>query len=151
MNKWTGRFVALANVMAGWSKDPRTQVGAVAVDPETRRIVETGYNGLPRGVRDTPERMLPDPLPGHEMGAKYLFTAHAEENLVAHAARDRLEGTTVYVTHFCCAACTRMLINAGVKRVVVGAGKTSMPVEQFEAARTMFEEAGVVVAEVKHG
>ena len=80
-----------------------------------------------------------------ERPAKYLWTAHAEENLVANAARSRLEGSTVYVTHFCCNACARMLINAGVKRVVVGTGKTSMPIEQFTVASRMFYEAGVEI------
>lgn len=136
MNQWTERFLGLARKIASWSKDPSTKVGAIAVN-HVRAIVETGYNGLPRGVVDDPSRM--------ERPAKYLYTAHAEENLVAHAARDRLEGTTVYVTHMCCAACTRMLINAGVAKVIVGPGTTSMPVEQFSAAKEMFAEAGVVL------
>ncbi len=134
MTHWTHRFLALAAHIAQWSKDPSTQVGAVAVSP-ARAIVETGYNGLPRGVTDHPDRM--------ERPAKYLWTAHAEENLVAHAARERLQGTTVYVTHMCCSSCARMLINAGVSRIVVGGGKTSMPPEQFQAALQMFCEAGV--------
>lgn len=135
MSVWHQRFLALAKNIAEWSKDPRTKVGAVAVDT-ARRIVETGYNGLPRGVHDQPERMLPP--------RKYLWTAHAEENLVAHAARDRLEGTTVYVTHLCCASCARMLINAGVAQVVVGEGTTSMDPAEFETSMAMFAEAGVV-------
>lgn len=134
MNKWTERFLNLARNVAEWSKDPSTQVGAVAVG-ESKQILETGFNGLPRGVQDLPERM--------ERPAKYIWTAHAEENLVAHAARKQLEGSTVYVTHLCCNACARMLINAGVAKVVVGSGQTSMSVEIFEAAVVMFNEAGV--------
>lgn len=132
--KWQERFLSLAQAVAQWSKDPTTKVGAVAV-AHSKQILETGFNGLPRGVQDFPERM--------ERPAKYLWTAHAEENLVAHAARKVLEGSTVYVTHLCCNACARMLINAGVAKVVIGEGQTSMPLEQFEAALTMFEEAGV--------
>lgn len=136
MTDWHGRFLALAATIAGWSKDPRTKVGAVAVGT-SKQVLETGFNGIPRGVRDLDERM--------ERPAKYLWTAHAEENLVAHAARKQLEGSTVYVTHLCCAACARMLINAGVAAVVVGDGQTSMPQDQFDAAAVMFEEAGVGV------
>lgn len=132
--KWARRFMGVAQAVAQWSKDPSTKVGAVATDMD-HRILETGYNGLPRYVADHPERM--------ERPQKYLWTAHAEENLVAHAARDRLDGATVYVTHMCCAACTRMLINSGVARIVVGGGTTSMPPEQFEVARIMLSEAGV--------
>ena len=138
--KWTQRFLDVARAVSSWSKDPSTKVGAVAVDPSTRRVITTGYNGLPRGVDDRPERM--------ERPAKYVWTAHAEENLVAHAARRELAGATVYVTHLCCANCTRMLINAGVKEIVCDAGETNMPREQFDAARVMMREAGVELVEM---
>ena len=133
MNKWKHRFLELAKTIACWSKD-NTKVGAVAVD-HCKRILETGYNGLPRGVEDRPERM--------ERPAKYLWTAHAEENLVSHAARSVLEGSTVYVTHLCCSKCARMLVNSGVAKVVCGNGTTSMPEEEFAVAMQMFFEAGV--------
>jgi dCMP deaminase len=133
MNVWTRRFLGMAKQVGLWSKDT-TKVGAIAVG-DKRRILETGYNGIPRGVEDTPERMV--------RPAKYLWTAHAEENLVAHAARDRLSGSTVFVTHLCCSRCARMLINAGVSTVVCGSGSTSMAQEEFDAAIIMFNEAGV--------
>ncbi len=101
----------------------------------SKQILETGFNGLPRSVLDLPERML--------RPEKYIWMAHAEENLVAHAARKQLYGSTVYVTHLCCAACARMLINSGVAKVVVGKGRTSMPEEMFVIAQQMFKEAGV--------
>lgn len=136
MNTWDKRFLDLCGGVAQWSKDPNTQVGAIATDT-SRRILETGYNGLPRGVDDRAARM--------ERPAKYLWTSHAEENLVAHAARDRLAGSTVYVTHLCCCRCARMLINAGVAKVVCGDGKTSMPPEEFDIALRMFAEGGVTL------
>jgi dCMP deaminase len=49
----------------------------------------------------------------------------------------------VYITHLCCASCARSLINAGVAKIVVGDGTTSMPSEEFEVAQTMLAEAGV--------
>lgn len=135
MNTWTRRFLGLARSVSLWSKDPSTRVGAVAADDRSRRILETGYNGLPRGVEDRPERMV--------RPEKYLWTSHAEANLVAHAARDRLAGSTVYVTHLCCASCARLLVNAAVAEVVVGGGTTSMDPREFEVAVQMFGEAGV--------
>lgn len=134
--KWADRFMHMARIVASWSKDPTTKVGAVAVD-DSKRILESGYNGLPMGVMDLDTRMA--------RPAKYLWTLHAEANLVATAARSRLQGSTVYVTHLCCAQCAALLINAGVARVVCGSGTTSMPREHFEAARQMLSEAGVVV------
>lgn len=131
--KWTQRFLSLAWHIAQWSKDS-TKVGAVAVAP-SKQVLETGFNGLPRGVADLPERM--------QRPAKYLWTAHAEENLVSHAARQVLEGSTVYITHLCCSKCARMLVNSGVARIVVGDGLTSMPQEEFDVAKQMLAEAGV--------
>lgn len=132
--KWIQRFLDVAKTVASWSKDPNTHVGAVAVS-DARAVLETGFNGLPRGVNDLPERM--------ERPAKYLWTGHAEENLVAHAARPRLAGSTVFITHLCCSRCARLLINAGVAKIVCDAGTTSMPDEEFRVAIQALQEAGV--------
>lgn len=123
-----------------WSKDPSTGVGCVIVSPDGS-ILATGYNGLPRGVEDAPDRM--------ERPAKYLWTTHAEENAIANAARHgiRLFGSYAFVTHQPCAKCARMLINAGIAGVIYGDGKTSMPGEEFEIAATKFKEAGLLFME----
>jgi dCMP deaminase len=136
MSKWKERFMSAAWMFARWSKDPRTQVGAIAVD-DNKRVVAEGYNGLPPGVADLPHRMEPP--------AKYLWTLHAEANVVAQAASGVLRGTTVYVTHCCCAQCAALLIAAGVRKVVIGRGLTNMPEDTFHAGMTMFSEALVVV------
>ena len=57
MSKWDERFLALAHHISLWSKDPSTQVGCVIVDPLNRRVISTGFNGLPVGVEDTAERL----------------------------------------------------------------------------------------------
>ena len=128
----------MAMQVATRSKDPNTQVGCVIVSND-KVVVATGYNGLPRGVSDTPERM--------ERPAKYLWTSHAEENAVAQAARvgAKLAGSIAYVTHMPCARCARTLIQAGIGAVIVGDGTTSMPEEEFRVASLMFGEADVDV------
>lgn len=132
---WSDYYMGFAEHAASKSKDS-TKVGAVLVgtDGEVRL---TAYNGPPRGVDDTPDRF--------ERPRKYLFASHAEANLVAFAAREgiRTDGCTVFVTHAPCASCARTLIQAGIEIVVHGPGTTSMPAEEFEAAKTMFEEAEV--------
>lgn len=135
MTDWPDYWMGFAEHAATKSKD-ETRVGAALVGPEGE-VRLTGYNGPPKGVADTPER--------RERPMKYLFAAHAEANLVAFAAREgiRTKGCTVYVTHACCSGCAKALIQAGIVRVVYGPGKTSMPKEEFEAAATMFAEAGV--------
>jgi len=132
---WSTYFMGFAEHAATRSKD-RTKVGAVLVGPKND-VRLTGYNGPPAGVHDLPER--------RERPAKYLFAAHAEANLVSFAAREGIatEGCTVFITHQPCAACARSMIQAGIKRIVYGAGTTSMPAEEFVASAMMLNEAGV--------
>jgi dCMP deaminase len=136
--KWDVRFLSTAKHIAEWSKDPSTQVGAVAV--RDRRILATGYNGFPRGVLDLPTRLLDRPQ-------KLLRTVHAEANIVAQAARNGvcLENATVYVWPFIpCNACCTLLIQTGFARVV--APDMEIPdrwIESFTMSKEMFSEAGV--------
>lgn len=138
--KWLDYLMGFAKHARLKSKDPTTQVGAAAVGQDNE-ILETGFNGLPRGVEDRPERM--------ERPAKYLWTGHAEENLITTAARRRLAGSTVFVTHLCCCRCARMMINAGVTHIIYADGTTSMPQEEFDVAMQMLEEAGVTLTQYK--
>lgn len=146
MNNWDSRFMRLAQHYASWSKDT-TQVGCVVVNPETKAQLSQGYNGPPRGVDDNkPERK--------ERPAKYNFAAHSEENAVAHAARTgtSLAGATIYVTFCPCAACARMIIQSGIREVVMlpaNEGVTERWADSFIAARDMFHEAGVTVRTIQ--
>lgn len=133
--EWKDYYMGFARHAATKSKDT-TQVGAVLVglDGEIRL---TAYNGPPRYVHDLPER--------RERPAKYLFASHSEANLIAFAAREGIKtrNCSVFVTHLPCASCARTLIQAGIIEVWYDNGTTSMPPEEFEAARQMFAEAGV--------
>jgi dCMP deaminase len=137
MMDWDTYFLNFATLASRKSKDS-TQVGCVIVGPDME-IRATGFNGIPRGVRDLGARM--------DRPAKYLWTSHAEENAVAHAARVgvSLKGCVAYVTHQPCARCARMLIQAGIATVCFMGGTTSMPAEEFKVAMQMFEEAHVAV------
>lgn len=140
---WPAYFMGFAIHAALKSKDPSTKVGCVIVGPDGE-IRSTGYNGIPRGVADAPERL--------QRPAKYLWVSHAEENAVAHAARVgvSLKGCVAYVTHHPCARCARTLIQSGVASVVVGPNVTMMPQEEFDTARVMFDEAGVSVQKLEN-
>ena len=141
--RWDRRFLKLAKEISEWSRDPSTKVGAVAV--LDRRILATDYNGLPRGVADTAERLETREL-------KYQMVAHAEANLLAHAAHAgaSLNECTVYVWPFHpCGSCAGLLINSGVARVVIP--ELEVPERwafNFSLARTMFDEAGVSLHEL---
>ncbi len=141
MADWDGRFLGLAAHIAGWSKDPSTQVGCVIVGPD-REVRSTGFNGLPRGIADTRERL-------EDRELKYLLICHAEENAIMHAARIgiSLKGCTVYVTWPPCTRCARSLIQAGVSEAVYPAS-AKVPerwAEDFTLASEMLAEAGVTL------
>ena len=102
-------FVAVAESVAAMSKDPSSKVGAIAIDDDSN-ILCVGFNGFPRGVRDTEARYADKPT-------KYRLVSHAEQNLVAQAARNgiALKGSTVIITSLPpCSSCTKSLIQAGV-------------------------------------
>ena len=141
--KWDKRFLALASHIAGWSKDPSTQVGCVVVGPD-REIRSTGFNGFPRGIEDSIAR-----LENREL--KYPLICHAEENAIMHAARIgiSLKGCTAYVTWPPCSRCARSLIQAGVDEVVYPA-ESEIPErwgDDFEIATSMMNEAGLPFAQ----
>ena len=108
--KWDRRFLELATVVAEWSKDPSTRVGAVIVRPN-RAVASVGYNGFPRGVSD---EYRTDPGARDD---KLLRTVHAEANAIMSADRD-LDGHTLYSTFCPCAGCAALVIQSGIKRVV---------------------------------
>lgn len=103
---WPKRFMALAALVASWSKDPSTQVGAVIVD-SSHRIVSLGYNGPPRCTSD-------DAVTDREV--KLLRTLHAEENAILFGGD--VSGCTLYVTHPPCAHCAAVMIQVGIAHVV---------------------------------
>lgn len=140
--KWHARFLSLAFFISGWSKDPSTKVGAVIVRPETRTIVSTGYNGLPRGVADTAARL-------QDREYKMMSTVHAEVNAIMHAARAGMviEGCVLYCTWPPCNHCAPIIIQSGIKHVIIPRDVV-IPDRwrpSFEHAERDMVEAGIVV------
>ena len=140
-SKWDLRFIDLAKHISEWSKDPSNKVGCVIVG-EDREIRSTGFNGFPRGIDDTSERL-------EDRNQKYPMICHAEENAIMHAARIgvSLKGTMAYVTWPPCSRCTRSLIQAGVSEVVYPSN-VQIPdrwQSDFDIASEMMSEAGIIV------
>ena len=134
MTNWDKRFLELAEHVATWSKDPRTKVGAVVVD-DKKRVVSLGFNGFPRGVDDTEER-----LDNREI--KYLFVAHAERNALDNAPI-MTDGCTLYSPLFPCSECAKTIIQKGIKRVVSRRIIQDVPKFNWDYTIRMFREAGV--------
>lgn len=138
-DKWDRRFLALAQHVAAWSKDPSTKTGAAITDG--RRIVSLGYNGFPQGVKDDPARYA-------NREEKYRYIVHCERNALIFAERS-LHGCTLYTWPFMsCAACAGMVIQAGIIRVVapvMSADIASRWSDECAAAMIMYKEADVEV------
>ena len=118
-SKWDKRFMELAQQISTWSKDPSSKIGAVIVNDE-RRILATGYNGFPRGIDDSDERL-------NNKDEKYPRIIHAEMNALMNALYNgvAVKGATLYVYGLpVCPSCTKCVIQAGIKRVVIPSEKT---------------------------
>ena len=127
MDKWDARFMKLAAEIASWAScyQPNRKIGAVIV--KNKRIMTTGYNGAPAGVKTCVERgeclrrKLNVPSGTRQ---EVCYTIHAEQNAIIQAARlgVSIEGATLYCTHQPCSVCAKMIVNAGITRVVYGEG-----------------------------
>jgi dCMP deaminase len=138
---WDEYFMSIARLVAGRSTCLRRQVGAILV--KDRRILATGYNGAPAGLPHcnqtgcVRERMNVPPGERHEL----CRGIHAEQNAIIQSANygTGIAGATVYTTHHPCSVCAKMIINAGVTRVVTDDGYPD------DLAAGMLLEAGVEV------
>jgi dCMP deaminase len=128
---WDEYFMDIAFAVAERSTCDRAHVGAVLV--RDRRILATGYNGAPAGLPhcDDVGHLMVD---GH-----CVRTLHAEQNAIIQAALHGvgISGATAYVTHHPCLTCAKMLINAGITRVVYAGNYPD------EYSRQFFEQAHV--------
>lgn len=136
--KWFKRLMDVAVLVSTWSKDPSTRVGAVAT--RNNRIIAQGYNGFPSGADDSRELL-------EDRSRKYPRTVHAEANVICMAAKEgiSLAGSIIYITHFPCATCAGLLIQAGVSGIVV---KEPMGERWFEScaeAYTLLRQSDVFV------
>ena len=138
-NKWDKRYLALAEQVSMWSKDPSRQIGAVAVGSKGQ-VLAQGYNGFPRGIPDNPSLYQDREL-------KYKYVVHAEMNVIYNATYNgvSLDGSTLYVHGLpVCSDCAKGVIQVGVKRVVMP--QQEIPDhwrESWDLTSLMFDKAGV--------
>jgi len=114
---WHQYFMEITQLVAQRSTCLRRNVGAILV--KDRRILATGYNGAPRGIKHCSlVGCLRDGLPAgshHEL----CRGIHAEQNAIIQAAYFgfSIQGSVLYSTHQPCFICTKMIINAGIKEI----------------------------------
>jgi dCMP deaminase len=134
----------IAREVAERSTCLRRKVGAVIV--RDKRILTTGYNGAPRGIRHCGDRGCLREKLDVPSGERHELCRglHAEMNALVQAAVHGVgvEGSTLYCTNRPCSLCAKMLINAGVKRIVIGEGYPD------ELGQELLQEAGIPVVEI---
>lgn len=143
--KWDLRFLDMATMVSGWSKDPSTKCGAVITRPD-KTVVSVGYNGFPRGCDDSPAIYADREL-------KYARVVHAEVNAIL-SAREPLHGYTLYSVPAglapTCERCATCVIQAGITRVVhygidPAGSLNNRWLESWKLALDLFHESGVEI------
>ena len=139
---WDEYFMQMAELTAQRSTCLRRQVGAIIV--KEKHIIATGYNGAPKGLPHCEELggCLREKLEIPSGERHELCRAlHAEQNAIIQAATlgQSIEGATIYITHQPCIIGAKMIINAGISRIVIRRGYPD------EMSRGMLREAGLKV------
>lgn len=137
---WDEYFLQIAEVVKLRSKDPNTQIGCVLVDPDNQ-IIATGYNDLPRGCENLPERFIAP--------EKYNWMVHAEENAYMAAARRGVstKDSRLYLSsgYFPCRPCADKIVQGGTRSIHVPEPDFSKEAFRFDLSLTRLTEAGVQV------
>ncbi|MEA3489462.1 MAG: dCMP deaminase family protein [Candidatus Omnitrophota bacterium] len=142
---WDEYFLNIAKFVATRSTCLRRKVGAVAV--KNKQILATGYNGAPTGITHCDkvgclrEELKVPSGQRHEL----CRALHAEQNAFLQAARHgvSLEGATLYVTTQPCSICAKMIINVGIKKIIIEGNYPD------DFALGFLEEAGIETIVVK--
>lgn len=134
-------FFGIAEAVSKLSKDPSTRVGCILLDPETLSVRCVGYNGMPRKIDESIDLRWQRP-------EKYSFVSHAEANAVALSAYNSTptKDATCVVTMFPCVECSKMLIQAGIKKIVTKEPNEDLIErwgESFKYSKILLSEAGI--------
>lgn len=142
---WDEYFMQIAQIVALRSNCMKRKVAAVVV--KDKRIVSTGYNGTPRGVKNCNEGGCPrcNSLAASGTNLGECLCSHAEENSITQAAYHgiSLKGAILYSTFSPCLICTKMIINAGISEVVF-----NVEYPLAEVSQDLLKEAGVTIRQV---
>ncbi|ACM21023.1 deoxycytidylate deaminase [Geotalea daltonii FRC-32] len=138
---WDEYFMGITHLVAKRSTCLRRQVGAIIV--KDKNILATGYNGAPSGVSHCLDVGCLREKLGIPSGERHELCRglHAEQNAIIQAAKHGtgIEGSTLYCTTMPCIICSKMIINAGIKRIVFEMGYPD------QLAEEMIRESGIIV------
>lgn len=139
---WDEYFMAIAGMVARRSTCMRRQVGAIVV--KDKRMLATGYNGAPAGMKHCEETGCLREDTSVPSGQRHELCRglHAEQNAIIQAAYHGIPigGSTLYCTNKPCVICSKMIINAGIRRIYYAQGYEDPLADQ------MLSEAGIQIA-----
>jgi len=141
VTEWQRRYLDLAKHVSTWSKDPSRKIGAVAVGSKGQ-ILSQGYNGFPRKIIDTEERL-------NNREVKYQYVVHAEMNVIYNATFNgiSLDGADLYVYGLpVCSECAKGIIQVGIRSVYILTEEKIPPkwIASWNHTRNMFNEAKII-------
>ncbi len=143
---WDEYFMNIAKVVASRSNCMKRHVAAVIV--KDRRVISTGYNGTPRGLKNCNEGGCPRCNQFAEAGARLdeCLCSHGEENALIQAAYHgiSIKDAILYTTFAPCLMCAKMIINAGIKEVVYN---IDYPLN--DTALNLFQQIGISLRQFK--
>ena len=141
---WDQYFMDITRLVATRSTCLRRQVGAILV--KGRNILATGYNGVPSGITHCDVEGCLRVRLNVPSGERHELCRglHAEQNAIIQAARHgvNIDGATLYCTTMPCIICTKMIINAGVRRIVYIEGYSDT------LTREMLDEVGMELLKI---
>jgi dCMP deaminase len=136
---WDAYFMGIARLVASRSTCLRRQVGAVLV--KDRNILATGYNGTPSGISHCEQTGCLRQQLGVPSGERHELCRglHAEQNALIQAAKHgvAIAGATLYCTNSPCSICSKMIINAGLEKIIFQDGYPD------KLSLQMLSEAGI--------
>lgn len=140
---WDEYFLEILQVVKKRSTCLRRQVGAIIV--QDKRITATGYNGAPTGVAHCGEVGCLREQMGIPSGERHELCRgiHAEQNAIIQSAVHGvgIKDATIYITHSPCILCAKMLINAGIKRIVyTGEYPDTLSMELLKEAKIQVDQ-----------
>ncbi len=142
---WDEYFMNIAQMVALRSNCMKRKVAAVIV--RDRRIISTGYNGTPRGIKNCNEGGCPRCHSFEKSGVSLgeCFCSHAEENAIVQAAYHgvSIKGSSLYSTFSPCLICSKMILNSGISEVIYSS-QYEMGVETLK----LLQEAGIIVRQL---
>ncbi|MFC1523505.1 cytidine/deoxycytidylate deaminase family protein [Thermodesulfobacteriota bacterium] len=141
---WDEYFMDITELVAQRATCIRRKVGAVLV--RDKRIISTGYNGAPSGIKHCFEVGCLRDVQGIPSGERHELCRglHAEQNAIIQAAiyGSSVEGATLYCTNMPCSICSKMLINARIVDVFYKEGYAD------SLSSSLLSEAGIVLRQI---